>query len=110
MQIDHSEIVDYRWLAPQEALQLHAAGGLELPAPTFVTLLGFRDVADSAALVAQLSATEVEYFLPRLVTFDGGRCVLYGEDAGYQTLDMDTPGTRHRLVMQGTKFDYLRDF
>ena len=110
VQIDNSEIVDHRWLTPQTALELHAAGELSLPAPTFVTLLAFGKFTDCAALSAHLSRTEIERFVPRLVKFDGGRCTLYAEDAGYETLDLDTAGARHRLVIHGTKFDYLRDF
>ena len=110
VQIDNCEIVDHRWLTPQAALALHAAGELSLPAPTFVTLLEFGKFTTCAALSAHLSNIEVEHFTPRLVKFDGGRCTLYAEDAGYETLDLDAPGARHRLVIHGTKFDYLRDF
>jgi 8-oxo-dGTP pyrophosphatase MutT (NUDIX family) len=110
VQIDNSEIVDHRWLTPQTALELHAGGELSLPAPTFVTLLAFGKFTDCAALSEHLSHIEIEHFVPRLVKFDGGRCTLYVEDAGYETLDLDAPGARHRLVIHGTKFDYLRDF
>jgi 8-oxo-dGTP pyrophosphatase MutT (NUDIX family) len=110
VQIDNGEIVDHRWLAPQAALHLHEEGELSLPAPTYVTLLGFEKFANCAALNAHLCDIEIEHFAPRLIKFDGGRCTLYTEDAGYETLDMDVPGARHRVVVHGTKFEYLRDF
>lgn len=110
IQIDHSEIVDYRWMTPATALGLHAAGELNLPAPTFITLLNFKAMDSGAALVARLRGVAIQRFVPRLVPIDDGRCTLYHEDAGYQTLDFDAPGARHRLIMKGTDWDYIRDF
>lgn len=110
VRIDNSEIIDYRWLTPAAALAMHAAGELELPAPTFVTLLGFNAHANLAALTARLRAAEVQRFVPRLVPVDGGRCTVYQEDASYETLDFHTPGPRHRLLMVGHDWQYLRDY
>lgn len=110
VQVDGGEIVDSRWLSPQAALEQRKAGQLNLPAPTYVTLLGFSKMATCKALIAHLRAGGVEHFLPRLVNFEGGRSTLYVEDAGYETLDLDAPGARHRLVINGTDYDYLRDF
>ncbi|MEQ8660592.1 MAG: NUDIX hydrolase [Gammaproteobacteria bacterium] len=36
--VDNDEIIDYRWLTPAAALAAHAAGAIDLPAPTYVTL------------------------------------------------------------------------
>ncbi|MBI2799080.1 MAG: NUDIX hydrolase [Gammaproteobacteria bacterium] len=110
VRIDNSEIVDYRWMSPATALGLHVAGELNLPAPTFVTLLGFKAIDRAAALVAQLRGVAIQRFVPRLVPIDNGRCTLYEEDAGYETVDFDAPGARHRLVMKGTDWEYIRDF
>lgn len=110
VRIDNSEIIDYRWLTPAAALAMHAAGELELPAPTFVTLLGFKPLADVAALIARLREAEVQRFVPRLVPIDNGRCTVYQEDASYESLDFHAPGPRHRLIMTGTDWQYLRDF
>ncbi len=110
VQIDNSEIVDYRWMTPATALGLHVAGELNLPAPTFVTLLNFQTLASGAALTAHLRDMAIQHFLPRLVSLEDGRCTLYQEDAGYESLDFHAPGARHRLIMKGTDWDYLRDF
>ncbi|MSR13058.1 MAG: NUDIX hydrolase [Gammaproteobacteria bacterium] len=110
VKVDHSEIVDYRWITPTAALELHAAGELNLPAPTFVTLLRFKPMVSAAALAAHLRETEIHHFVPRLVPIDDGRCTLYREDAGYATGDFEAPGARHRLIMQGTDWKYIREF
>lgn len=110
IQIDNSEIVEYRWMTPAHALSLHLAGELNLPAPTFISLRSLQTTANVAACLSQLRGQEPPYFVPRLVPIDEGRCTLYAEDAGYHTLDFHAPGPRHRLVMQGHDWQYLRDF
>ena len=110
VRIDGGEIVDHQWLSPKAALERRKAGQLSLPAPTYVTLLEFSKMATCQTLITHLHAGGVEHFLPRLVKFDGGRCTLYAEDAGYETLDLDAAGARHRLMINGTDYDYVRDF
>ena len=100
--IDNSEIVEYRWYTPAAALAAHAEGVIELPAPTFVSLLGFSRFATLASLCAHLRAAAVQRFVPRVVKLADGRATLYAEDAGYAALDLDAPGPRHRLVMRGS--------
>lgn len=110
VRIDNSEIIDYRWLTPAATLELQAAGELELPAPTYVTLLGFSILNNIEALVAHLRQAPVQHFVPRLVPIEHGRCTLYGEDAGYESRDFDAPGPRHRLVMKPGDWRYIREF
>lgn len=110
VRIDNSEIVDSAWLTPAKALEMHGGGELELPAPTYVTLLGFSRYDGVARLVQSVRATPVQRFVPRLVPIEEGRCTVYQEDASYDTLDFHTPGPRHRLIMAGTHWQYLRDF
>lgn len=110
VKIDASEIVDYRWMTPDEALARHRAGDINLPAPTFVTLLDFAAADSAATLIDSMQGREVQRFVPRLVKLDDGRCSLYAEDAGYDALDLDAPGPRHRLMMRGSDWVYVREF
>ena len=110
VRIDNSEIIDYRWLAPATALGLHAKGELELPAPTYVTLLGLSAIGKVTALLAHLAAAQIQHFVPRLVPIEHGRCTVYAEDVAYETRDFDAPGPRHRLIMKGTDWRYIREF
>ncbi len=110
VRVDNSEIVDYCWMTPAAALARQRTGELNLPAPTFVTLLNFESISSGEALTAHLRGVEIQRFLPRLVPIDDGRCTLYQEDAGYEAGDFAVPGPRHRLVMQGNDWQYLRDF
>lgn len=108
--IDGSEIVDYRWLTPTAALAAQRTGDIGLPAPTYVTLLGFERHRSWSSLGSALANNEVERYVPRIVPVPEGRCTVYVEDAAYETGDFDTPGPRHRLLMTGTAWSYERDF
>jgi len=110
VRIDQSEIVEYRWMTPERALALQAEGEMNLPGPTYVSLLRFQGCESTATLGAHLRTHEIQRFLPRLAKLEGGHCALYEEDAGYDTLALDTPGRRHRLLMVDRGWQYLRDF
>ena len=108
--IDNSEIVDFMWIRPEEALKSHRKGALELPAPAYVTLLKFSSCASVTQLEHKIKSSDVQYFAPRLVKLAKGRCTLYAEDAGYETMDINADGPHHRLTMIGTDFDYVNDY
>ncbi len=108
--IDQSEIVEHCWTTPAQALALQASGDMNLPGPTYVSLLRFLEFQSATALNHHLCAHEIQRFLPRLAKLDGGHCAVYEEDAGYHSLDLDTPGRRHRLLMLQQGWQYQRDF
>ena len=107
--IDDSEIVDYRWVSMTDALALRAREEIELPAPAFVTLTKLSPFAHARAIVEGIHGREIERFVPRVVKLDDGRCALYQDDAGYEAVDMDVAGPRHRLVMRKSVWEYIRD-
>ena len=109
VRIDNSEIVDFRWLTPAAALQQQSAGEINLPAPTFVTLLTLQSLPTTAELQARFAAREIQRFVPKLVSYAGGRCTLYQDDSGYATGDLETSGPRHRLIMKDGGWEYIRE-
>lgn len=107
--IDGGEIHDFVWVNPRTALERHANRDIELAPPTWVTL--YR-LARSEALVSALddaAANPVEVFETAISrTADGTLTALWAGDAGYESGMADTPGSRHRLVMQEGGWLYQR--
>jgi 8-oxo-dGTP pyrophosphatase MutT (NUDIX family) len=107
--VDGGEIHEYRWVTPRDALEDQKAGAIELPPPTFVTLTelaGYSTVTDALDV---LQASAPRAFTPRICTIEGGACSLYEGDAGYDLLDPDAPGHRHRLWLMKSGWRYERD-
>jgi len=107
--IDESEIVDYRWVSMSDALEQRARDEIELPAPAFVSLTKLSTFASAGAIIEGMHRRTVERFAPRVVKLDDGRCALYQDDAGYEAVDMAVPGSRHRLIMRKSAWEYIRD-
>jgi len=110
IEIDGSEIVDYRWLSIDEALAQRARGEIEMPAPTFVSLTKLRSFEGTAAIANYINRCGIEKFVPRIVKVDDGRCALYSEDAGYESLDLAAVGARHRLMMMKSHWEYSTEY
>ena len=109
VQVDGGEIHAHAWRTPAEALAAQRAGEIELPPPTFVTLSTLAAHARAADALAAIRAAEPLIFLPRVVRIPGGACSLYPADAGWEERDPERPGPRHRLVMLGNDWSYLRE-
>lgn len=111
VEVDGSEIADYRWVAPQRALREHADPdhALRLFPPTYVTLQTLAPYASCAAARAALRAQPADQFLPRMVSVEGGVCFLYEQDAGYDSLDPGATGPQHRTLMIGDSLRYIRE-
>lgn len=106
---DGVEAVSLRYFAPADALELHAAGEIGLPPPTFVTLhelSRFRAVGEALEVIASRPKPR---FLPRPIEVEGGVISLYPGDAAYETLDLEAEGPRCRLVMCGRPYRFERD-
>lgn len=106
VQIDGGEIHDHQWMRPAHALDAQRAREIELPPPTYVTLLKLTPYASVGAALTALAAQAPETYLPRTLPIAGGACSLYVEDAGYETRDVDRDGTRHRLWMLDSGWRY----
>jgi len=108
VQVDGSEIHAHRWIAPAEALAAYGRSEIDLPPPTFVTLSELATFATAPDPLASLAREEMETFLPRIRSVDGGACCLYQNDAAYDDGELERPGPRHRLWMLESGWKYER--
>jgi len=108
VEIDGGEIHDHAWHSPHGALEAQRAGEIELPAPTFVSLLGLQDFDSVAAVMTAYTTRSAEIYVPRNQKVPGGRLSLYHGDAGYENEDADLSGARHRLWMVESGWKYER--
>ncbi|GGI43727.1 8-oxo-dGTP pyrophosphatase MutT (NUDIX family) [Agromyces flavus] len=112
-----AELVATEWLRPTDALDRHAAGGMTLFPPTWVTLHGLRDATSSDAVLRQLREQGV---LPFVGRFSGDRSRLYWQEDEEFAAERDAVvadeaasdavGPRHRLVMDRLPWTYVRSF
>lgn len=107
--VDGGEIREFRWITPSAALQQHNAGEIELPPPTFVTLTDLAVHNSVAEALSAAAAVPPPSYAPRICNIEGGACSLYEGDAGYESLDPDKPGARHRLWLLKSGWRYERD-
>ncbi|WP_193509959.1 NUDIX domain-containing protein [Cryobacterium sp. BB736] len=100
------EAIAFQWIRPAHALERHAAGGLKLFPPTWVTLhelLGDASVADA---VSRARATDLAEFITRFA----GTTVLWHPDVAYDDDSLlDADGPHHRLETGALPWVYTRD-
>jgi 8-oxo-dGTP pyrophosphatase MutT (NUDIX family) len=106
--VDMGEIHDHRWLQPADAIARRDAEEIELAPPTWLTLHRLARYPDVAAAMADVRATEPEFFETHIARVEGGIAALWDGDAGYDSSDGDAPGARHRLWMLSTGWRYER--
>jgi 8-oxo-dGTP pyrophosphatase MutT (NUDIX family) len=114
--IDGSEIQDHRWFAPRDALDARRLGEIELPPPTFVSLLRLADCHDLGAALEHVRTYPYLTFTPRPFRVEGGLVTIYNGDVAFDedsaandTPPLDRPGPRHRLWMVGGDWRYERN-
>lgn len=106
--VDGVEIGDHRWLAPDEALDAYQGRRLKLAPPTFVTITWLCEHRRADAALHALASAEFVAFRPRICRHEGGACILYPGDAGYEAHDPEHPGSRHRLWTTADGYRYER--
>lgn len=106
IQIDASEIVDHIWITPSAALKRQEQGELTLPGPTFVSLLKLQSLTATSDIAPFMQSLGIEKFAPRVIENEHGRVALYDGDAGFDKVDVDAVGPRHRLSMLKTGWHY----
>ena len=101
VRVDGGEISAHRWFPPGAAVAAMRAGEIRLAPPTFVTVTWLAAHPSAAEAVAALARTPLVTFHPRICPVEGGACILYPGDAGYEAGDPARPGPRHRLLTSG---------
>jgi 8-oxo-dGTP pyrophosphatase MutT (NUDIX family) len=107
--IDGGEIQEHAWVRPEDGLARRDAGEIELAPPTWVTLHDLATFTSTSEALAVIGAREPEYFETRIATVEHAIVAMWHGDAGYETGDVDAPGTRHRLWMADAGWRYERD-
>ncbi|MFZ3454762.1 NUDIX hydrolase [Arthrobacter sp. 7Tela_A1] len=109
VRLNPGELIDYAWLAPVDALQLHRGGKMLLVAPTFVTLTLLQQFQDVAAAVEHAAGAAPETFSSRLLDgYEPDAVIAWHGDEQYPAEGAGQPGDRHRLVMRGSDWRYER--
>jgi 8-oxo-dGTP pyrophosphatase MutT (NUDIX family) len=105
--VDGGEIGDHVWTTPTVALARHRDREIDLLPPTWVTLDRLASAGgDVASAVASARESEIEYFTTRMARQGSTLVTLWAPDAAYETGDLDSPGPRHRLVMDPAGWTY----
>ena len=107
IEVDGEEIQGHAWMSPSRALERHAAGEIDLAPPTWVTLYQLSRHAPLSSLMKTLTEQTVRIYETHITTDeDGTRIALWSGDAGYESMDPNAPGGRHRLLMQPGGFTF----
>jgi 8-oxo-dGTP pyrophosphatase MutT (NUDIX family) len=81
---DLVEVVDHVWISPEEALQRHAAGDMDMMTVTTKILQMLSQFGSVADAIRKLRYEPVETVLPKAVVQDDGSTrMLFPGDAGY---------------------------
>ncbi|MGK0498601.1 MAG: 8-oxo-dGTP pyrophosphatase MutT (NUDIX family) [Oceanicoccus sp.] len=104
--VDNSEIVDYCWYRPEQALADYRAKLIEMMPPTVVTLSELCAASSSSEAIALFKQRPVTKFLPKFSKTEQGIVMLYPGDAGYQDADSNAADPRNRLWMLDEAWRY----
>jgi len=107
--VDGGEISDHLWITPSDALAARDRGEVDLPPPTFVSLLRLTQYSSVDHAIDAVPSERYHRFTPRLVNLgEEGQVSIYAGDvlAGTDSDDLDRPGPRHRLWMVRPSWRY----
>ena len=109
--VDGEEMVEARWVRPEDAVAEHQAGKLRLPPPIVVSLIDLSQHKSVDAAVATVRRRIPPYFFPKVCADDPDDVVmLYPGDAGYKSGNRSVEGARHRAMWVDGVITYQRDF
>ena len=106
VKVDGLEMRDHRWLRPSDALEARLHGAIDLAPPTLVTIHWLAEHATVKQTLDALVRESVPKIEPNICRVEGGACMLYPGDAGYQTGDVEAAGGRNRMWNIGGEWRY----
>jgi 8-oxo-dGTP pyrophosphatase MutT (NUDIX family) len=106
--LDLTESDEHRWFTPLAALEARKRGEIELPPPTYVTLVQIAELRNVHEASTRLAQQMTEYVPHPCQVKGGGVIYLYAGDAGYESNDPNAPGARHRLWAADGSWRYER--
>ncbi|TFD79570.1 NUDIX hydrolase [Cryobacterium psychrophilum] len=102
------EAVDYAWIRPHAALELHAGGTLRLVPPTWVTLNALADHLSVDAALRQASEGGLAHFESRFGQSANGSVVFWSDDVAFlDDAQSEADGPRHRLEIGVLPWVYI---
>jgi 8-oxo-dGTP pyrophosphatase MutT (NUDIX family) len=105
--VDGQEIQDHQWIHPREMLQRHSRGEVDLAPPTWITLHHISLYSPVSSILSALAKGPQRVYETHIaMRSDGVRVAMWSGDAGYDTVDADAAGARHRLVMREGGYEF----
>ncbi|MEO8906441.1 MAG: NUDIX domain-containing protein [Microbacteriaceae bacterium] len=104
------ESVGYRWIRPETALDLQAAGRMELVAPTWVTLHDLADATSVGELLARAHGAALQEYATHVYATGHGRILIWQGDVAYDDDErFAADGPRHRLDTRSRPWTFNRN-
>lgn len=97
--VDQSEIVDYQWLSPSDAIEMQKAGELAMLPPTFISIQRIKNSKTYMDVIKEFDRTGVIKAEPVVSIQNGTFYSLYKGDAGYENVDPTVTTSKHRLII-----------
>lgn len=104
--VDGSEIVDFSWYRPVDAIADHHAGHIDMMPPTLITLSELTGQNNVDAALRFYRERPVPEYMPRFCASERGITLLYPGDVGYDLGDPDEEGPRHRCYLLDETWRY----
>jgi 8-oxo-dGTP pyrophosphatase MutT (NUDIX family) len=103
------ESIGFQWMRPASALALHAAGGLQLVPPTWVTLHALREEATVEEALNRARKATYRQYATRVYAPERGQVLLWHGDVAYDDDAQYTgDGPLHRLDTRTLPWQYTR--
>lgn len=99
LDVDTRNIVQARWIAPQDALEGYAANEFPMDVPTWSTLDDMRAPTAIGSLIDRAITQGPRMHHTRAFPTERGLMLVWQGDAAYETRDLDHDGRRNRMLV-----------